>query len=302
MDKDRIAGSAKDFAGKVEGAVGSMTGDAKTQAEGRAREAAGTVLDRAGTDPASISRVVYAGNGYWDAPGWSPAAKVADELGITDAHCFEVTNFCNALTLGLRVAVEGLAPGGLTLVLSGERFAGSVDRTDPDSKGMFGFGDAAAAVLVGTSGCALRFLGSAARTDPGWCDYYTGEFRETGVTSRRRGRRSGLADAYDENYVALVGQVLADTGRTLDEVRYVLVNQNDERIQRRLLDSLGLPPERSVFRHAELGHLGCADTVVALRRLLDDDALAAGDLVLLATSGLGFSWSVTALERAAARP
>ena len=43
MDKDRIAGSAKDFAGKVEGVVGDMTGDAKTQAEGRAREAAGTV-------------------------------------------------------------------------------------------------------------------------------------------------------------------------------------------------------------------------------------------------------------------
>ena len=39
MDKDRIVGSAKDFAGKVEGAVGEMTGDAKTQAEGRAREA-----------------------------------------------------------------------------------------------------------------------------------------------------------------------------------------------------------------------------------------------------------------------
>jgi uncharacterized protein YjbJ (UPF0337 family) len=43
MDKDRIAGSAKDFAGKVEGAVGDMAGDAKTQAEGRASEAAGTV-------------------------------------------------------------------------------------------------------------------------------------------------------------------------------------------------------------------------------------------------------------------
>jgi uncharacterized protein YjbJ (UPF0337 family) len=43
MDKDRIAGSAKDFAGKVEGAVGDMAGDAKTQATGRAREAAGTV-------------------------------------------------------------------------------------------------------------------------------------------------------------------------------------------------------------------------------------------------------------------
>ncbi len=43
MDKDRMAGSAKDFAGKVEGAFGDIAGDATTQASGRAREAAGTV-------------------------------------------------------------------------------------------------------------------------------------------------------------------------------------------------------------------------------------------------------------------
>ena len=43
MDKDRIAGTAKDFAGKVEGAVGGMAGDTRTQASGRSREAEGTV-------------------------------------------------------------------------------------------------------------------------------------------------------------------------------------------------------------------------------------------------------------------
>jgi uncharacterized protein YjbJ (UPF0337 family) len=43
MDKDRIAGSAKDFAGKMEGAVGDIAGDSKTQASGRVREASGTV-------------------------------------------------------------------------------------------------------------------------------------------------------------------------------------------------------------------------------------------------------------------
>jgi uncharacterized protein YjbJ (UPF0337 family) len=43
MDKDRIAGSAKDFGGKVEGAAGSMAGDAKTQASGLAREVEGLV-------------------------------------------------------------------------------------------------------------------------------------------------------------------------------------------------------------------------------------------------------------------
>jgi uncharacterized protein YjbJ (UPF0337 family) len=39
MDTDRIAGSAKDFAGKVEGGI---AGDAKTQAAGKVREATGT--------------------------------------------------------------------------------------------------------------------------------------------------------------------------------------------------------------------------------------------------------------------
>ena len=43
MDKDRIAGSAKDVAGKVESAMGDLSGDAQTKASGRVREATGTV-------------------------------------------------------------------------------------------------------------------------------------------------------------------------------------------------------------------------------------------------------------------
>jgi uncharacterized protein YjbJ (UPF0337 family) len=43
MDKDRVIGTAKDVAGKVEGAIGDATGDTTSQAAGRAREASGTV-------------------------------------------------------------------------------------------------------------------------------------------------------------------------------------------------------------------------------------------------------------------
>jgi uncharacterized protein YjbJ (UPF0337 family) len=42
MDTDRILGAAKDVTGKVESSVGDLAGDRNTQAEGRAREAAGT--------------------------------------------------------------------------------------------------------------------------------------------------------------------------------------------------------------------------------------------------------------------
>jgi uncharacterized protein YjbJ (UPF0337 family) len=43
MDKDRIAGSAKNFTGSVEGTVGDIAGDTDTEAAGRVRQAAGRV-------------------------------------------------------------------------------------------------------------------------------------------------------------------------------------------------------------------------------------------------------------------
>jgi uncharacterized protein YjbJ (UPF0337 family) len=69
MDKDRIAGSAKDFAGKVEGALGDIADDANTQAAGRAREATGTVQNLYGqakdaARDATDAAVSYAKDAY----------------------------------------------------------------------------------------------------------------------------------------------------------------------------------------------------------------------------------------------
>src|SRR4249920_2823339 len=69
MDKDRIAGSAKDFAGKVEGAVGDIAGDAKTEAAGRVREATGTAQNLYGqakdaAREATDAAVSYAKDAY----------------------------------------------------------------------------------------------------------------------------------------------------------------------------------------------------------------------------------------------
>ena len=41
MDKDRVAGSAKKAKGSVKEAIGKVTGDSKTQAEGAAEKTAG---------------------------------------------------------------------------------------------------------------------------------------------------------------------------------------------------------------------------------------------------------------------
>ena len=85
MDKDRIVGSAKEFAGRAEGAVGDLAGDAQTQASGKAREAAGTVQNLygqakdaardAGEAAASMAKDAYENSGDSFRDGSQAVAK-----------------------------------------------------------------------------------------------------------------------------------------------------------------------------------------------------------------------------------
>ena len=55
MNEDRIAGTAKDFAGKAENAFGNATGDRESQASGRAREMAGKAQNLYGQAKDAVS-------------------------------------------------------------------------------------------------------------------------------------------------------------------------------------------------------------------------------------------------------
>jgi uncharacterized protein YjbJ (UPF0337 family) len=48
MDKDRVEGSAKNIKGKIKEGVGKVTGDTKTEAEGKADQAEGKVQNTVG--------------------------------------------------------------------------------------------------------------------------------------------------------------------------------------------------------------------------------------------------------------
>jgi uncharacterized protein YjbJ (UPF0337 family) len=48
VDKDRVEGSAKNIGGKIKEGLGKLTGDSKTQAEGKADQAEGKVQNTFG--------------------------------------------------------------------------------------------------------------------------------------------------------------------------------------------------------------------------------------------------------------
>jgi 3-oxoacyl-[acyl-carrier-protein] synthase-3 len=116
------------------------------------------------------------------------------------------------------------------------------------------------------------------------------------VVTRRRARQLKLPLTYLHNYETLVAEALSALDLSIEDIRYVLPNQVDRRIHERLLAKLGLPEDRSVFNYERFGHMGCADPFIALAELRTGGRLRPGDVVLLATSGAGFSWGVTALR------
>ncbi len=64
MNEDRIAGKAKDFAGKTETAFGDITGDTESQAKGRAREMAGKAQNIYGQAKDAARDAADAATGY----------------------------------------------------------------------------------------------------------------------------------------------------------------------------------------------------------------------------------------------
>ena len=88
MDTDRIVGSAKEYAGRAEGAIGDMAGDAKTQASGKAREAAGTVQNLYGQAKDAVRDATDTAASYAKDAVYQPGLRSFMEyrdLGIADA-------------------------------------------------------------------------------------------------------------------------------------------------------------------------------------------------------------------------
>lgn len=270
-----------------------------------AADVAETVVERAGIPLETIGQVIVAGAGEWSPPVWSPAAGIADRIGIRNAHCYEIINFCNASTVGIRAAADAVTLGRseYVLLVLVDQLSGLVDYTDPDSRSLFNFGESAAVLLLGRGDTGFEVLHTTARTDPTWHDFYSGEISEDGFVMRRRFRRHGAVQAYVDNICEMVEDTLSHLGRSLDDVTSLVINHSNRTTHERVMKRLDLPEERSVYNYGRWGHMGSSDPFLALNGLLEEKRVAEGDLFLIVSSGVGFNWGVTAVEyRGEGRP
>jgi uncharacterized protein YjbJ (UPF0337 family) len=58
MDKDRIAGTAKEIKGSVKEAIGKVVGDAKLQSDGKAEQTEGKIQNAVGGLKDTVRKIV----------------------------------------------------------------------------------------------------------------------------------------------------------------------------------------------------------------------------------------------------
>lgn len=264
-------------------------------------------------DPAKVGAVIYFGSPYKDFPVWVGAARIAHELGCSNAFAFEVMNVSCGLPTALKVARGLFAEDdslAYILLAGGCRESHMINYGNPRARFMFNFGDGGAAALLQRGG-PNRILGTCLRTDGSFSQDVKVPAGGTVLPASAETVASGWMHQIDvadpasmkerldpvslPNFVAAAQGALARSGCTAADVKLFAMLHTKRSLYRQVLEGLGIPEERSIYLDT-WGHMSALDPLVSLHVAQAEGRLAPGDLVLLLSAGTGYTWGATCIR------
>ncbi|HIF74237.1 MAG TPA: ketoacyl-ACP synthase III [Porticoccaceae bacterium] len=226
------------------------------------------------------------------------ASLVQDAIGATNAASLDINSACTGFLYGLHIGTNLIKTGAhkKVLVLGGEFISHYMNWTNRDVAVLFG--DACGAVVIEQTdqevgllaakiGCEadakyaiqITNLGSAYSRFTEDFLYVDWNFEGQEVFKRAiRCMAQACAD------------VLEETGLTVDDIKLVVPHQANKRILDALAKRVGLPPEKVFINVHKYGNTSAGTIPVALTEALEEDRVAPGDYVLIATFGAGLTW------------
>ncbi|XWX03611.1 3-oxoacyl-ACP synthase [Aggregatilineales bacterium SYSU G02658] len=277
-----------------------------------ASEAAKRAIAMADIDPAQIGLVISHGSEHKDHLVWNSASKIQHNVGAVNAYAFEMYALCAGAPIALNAA-RGLMLADpkleYALLAAGSRENDLINPRNERSRFMLNFGAGGGAMILQRNAERNRILGAAAITD--------GSLSETVVLTRDavaegepeavgdlRGRLDVTDPAYMAdrlgqtslpNFVRVIRAAVEQGGHTLADVRFLGITHMKRSFYLEILNAVGLTPEQSVYLE-DYGHVQSVDQVLALELGLAQGKIRAGDLVVLAGAGTGYTWSAVALR------
>ncbi|HWM05016.1 MAG TPA: 3-oxoacyl-[acyl-carrier-protein] synthase III C-terminal domain-containing protein [Actinophytocola sp.] len=278
-------------------------------------------LEAAGTKPTEVDLVVLAVTDLVEYLYWDAAADLAHRLGATRAEAVLLTQACTTGVVSLDTVAGRFAthPDYRTaLVVAANRTCEAYwNRMDVQP---LVFSDGAVGVVARRDHPEVRWLASEVRTDGRYARFH--RLDAGGAAAPFDGSATGdepprVRDVWDVmEFFDYDAEVFQDFARELDEqavrvteracrragltvpdlARLILVNDNAAAMTS-LAKAFGVALSRTNRElAARYGHLGAADQLFCLAKLLAAGELSAGDRVALVSAGRGMHWACAVLE------
>ena len=260
--------------------------------------AARAALDDAGVAAADIDLLICA-TVTPDMMFPTSSALMADALGAPKAAAYDLLAGCTGFMYAIAQAYGMLASGLArhALVIGGDVLSSILDWEDRSTLVLFG--DGAGAVVMepvahggflgfelgadGGGGVHLQLPGSGSR-----------KFENPEALLKMNGRE--VYKFATRVMVSSAEAVLAECGRTIDEVDVYVPHQANKRIIDHAVGKLGVPYERTVVNVDRFGNTSSGSIPLALADARADGRLHDGALVLMTGMGAGLTWGSALLE------
>jgi 3-oxoacyl-[acyl-carrier-protein] synthase III len=235
----------------------------------------------------------------------SAGAIIADELGATDAAAYDLsagcTGFMYAVAQGYGMVAAGLASHAL--VVGGDVLSRILDWSDRGTAVLFGDGAGAVVLERVSEGGFLGFeLGADGSGGP--------QLYLPAGGSRSPATAETVAE--HKHYVQMNGRevfkfatrvlvtsaekVLAECGKTIDDVDVYIPHQANVRIIDHAAEKLGIPKEKIVVNVERYGNTSSGSIPLALADAQVEGRLQEGALVLMTGMGAGLTWGSGLIE------
>jgi 3-oxoacyl-[acyl-carrier-protein] synthase III len=244
-------------------------------------------LEDANVDPSELKLVLFAGMSRDYLPSWSVATELMKICG-TPAHCMglDMTVGCLGALSALDMAQGWLAAhgGGVAAIVAAERWTYTIDYTSIENMGLWGHSDGAAATIVSHNTshdskagfCGAEFVSQSDLNGTVLVEYGgtrhpiappgVKPFERKLMGLSRNDLRQRYSDGYSDSFKALKTRFDCNPEK-------VLINQTANLFLHLIASVIEIPHEQFLVTGQETGHVGSADILIGLDRLLKSDGM-----------------------------
>lgn len=276
-------------------------------------KAARKALYYSGLKPSDIGLVIWSGEEVKEYRNWPVGPKIQKELELDRAWSFDMQQRCGTTLVALRLAAAMIRSDpslNNILIASGYRNSDLIHYPNPRVRWMYYLAAGGAACIV-QRGCAKnRILGSHSMSDGSFAwDVYVPEGGSAAPMTREgleQGRQYldvmdpvGMKERLERlsltNWLICIDKALENCGKQRADVDYLATLLVKRSAHDFLMGELGLEAQQTRYL-AEFGHHGQNDQILSLELGLEEGRLTEGDLVLMISAGIGYSWNAVVMR------